>query len=75
VRCLQCDAVGSLSWHQPAAGTISEILPDGSLGGVTDAVVIESVMVDDTDQRRAEQRLAALAHAARGGSAPDDKPA
>ncbi|MBV8166152.1 MAG: tetratricopeptide repeat protein [Alphaproteobacteria bacterium] len=71
VRCLQCDAVGSLSWHQPVAGTISEILPDG----VTDAVVIESAVVDDPEQRRAEQRLAALAHAARGGSAPDDKPA
>ncbi len=75
VRCLHCDAVGSLTWHQPVAGTISAILNDGSSGGVTDAVVIESAVVDDTEQRRAEQRLAALAHAARGGSTSDDSKA
>ena len=71
MRCLHCTAVGSLVWHQPVAGTISEILPGGSTEGPTDAVVIESVP-DDPEQRRAEQRLAALAHAARGASAPDD---
>lgn len=88
VRCLQCDSVGSLAWHQPITGTISAVVPDALPGGVTDAVVIEAAVEDkmtdksgdqpadapsdDNDQRRAEQRLAALAHAARGGGTSDD---
>jgi len=68
VRCPHCRAPGSLTWHQPIAGSISAVEPEttGEAVGAIDAVVIES----DDAHRLADQRLAALAQAAGGATEP-----
>jgi HemY protein len=66
VRCPHCGAAGMLTWHQPIAGAISAVEPDSSGGGALDAVVLEP----DAAHRLADQRLAALAHAAGGAAEP-----
>lgn len=65
VRCLHCDAVGTLTWHQPIAGILAAI----ERGEPVDADVIEPEAIGDGDGE-ADRRLAALAHAA--GHGPDD---
>jgi HemY protein len=69
VRCLHCNAPGTLTWHQPVAGAISAVDADAGddAGGVIDAVVVEP----DEAHRLADQRLAALAQAAGGARSAD----
>ena len=66
VRCPQCGAPGSLTWHQPVAGTVSAVEP--TAGDAVETVEVETV--DDVGIG-ADQRLAALAHAAGGAAASE----
>jgi HemY protein len=68
VGCPHCAAIGMVVWHQPVAGAISAVEPDETTEGPIDAVVVEP----DEAHRLADQRLAALAHAA-GGAATDPR--